>query len=326
MKVIDISQPGPPEVLTLVDRPLPQVGPNEVLIKVAAAGVNRPDLLQRRGKYPPPPGAPSHPGLEVAGHIVEVGANVSDFHVDEAVCALLQGGGYAEYVAVDARLVLRVPRGLSMIEAASLPETCFTVWANVFERARLAGTDSLLVHGGASGIGVMAIQLAKAFGHTVYATAGTEEKCRFCEQLGAARAIDYRREDFVEAIRTLTNGRGVDVVLDMVGGSYLERNLSVLASEGRLVLIATQGGRTAQLDIATVMQKGATITGSLLRPRTAEFKGRIRDELARRVWPLFEAGQVRAAVDKVFPLADAAAAHAYLESGAHKGKVVLEVA
>ncbi len=326
MKVIDIAQPGGPEVLTLAHRPTPAAGASEVLIRVAAAGLNRPDILQRRGHYPPPPGAPTHPGLEVAGTIEAIGSDVTRFRVGDAVCALLQGGGYAEYAAVDARQVLAVPPGLSMVEAAALPETCFTVWSNVFERGALTGADALLVHGGASGIGSTAIQIATALGHTVFATAGSEEKCRFCERLGAARAIDYKREDFVERIAAFTEGRGVDVVLDMVGGRYLPRNVQALATEGRLVVIAAQGGRAGEIDLLQLMQKRLVVTGSLLRPRDAEFKGRIRDALEQNVWPLIESGQFKPIIDRVFPLTEAAAAHAYMESGTHMGKIVLEVA
>lgn len=325
MKAIDIAQPGGPEVLTLVEQALPTVGATEVLIRVTAAGLNRADVLQRRGRYPPPPGAPTHPGLEVSGHVAAVGSDVTRFKVDDAVCALLQGGGYAEYVAVDERQVLPIPKGVSAVDAAALPEACFTVWSNIIDRGRLSGEDTLLVHGGASGIGTMAIQLATALGHTVFATAGSEEKCRFCERLGATRAIDYRREDFVEAIAALTQGRGADVVLDIVGGSYLERNIRALAEEGRLVVIATQGGTLGELDVLQLMRRRLTVTGSTLRNRSVQFKDRIRRELEERVWPMIESGKIKPIVDRVFPLAEAAAAHAYMESGAHKGKIVLQV-
>jgi NADPH2:quinone reductase len=326
MKVIEVVQPGGPEALTLAHRPLPAVGPGDVLIRIAAAGLNRADILQRRGRYPPPPGAPTHPGLEVAGTVVAVGAAVDRFRVDDQVCALLEGGGYAEYVAVDARQVLRVPDGVSLVEAASLPEACFTVWSNVFQRAALRGEDTLLVHGGSSGIGVTAIQIATALGHAVYVTAGSPEKCSFCESLGAAKAINYREEDFVAQIAALTKGRGVDVVLDIVGGSYLPRNLLALAIEGRLVVIATQGGVSGEIDLLKVAQKRIVVTGSLLRPRSAEFKGDVRREVEEKVWPLIQAKRVKPIVDRVFPLREAAAAHSYMESGVHKGKVVLQVA
>jgi NADPH:quinone reductase len=325
MKVVDIREPGGPEVLVCVDRPVPSVGPTQVLIKVAAAGINRPDLLQRRGRYPPPPGAPTSPGLEVAGVVVAIGTDVRELALGDRVCALLQGGGYAEYCAVDARQVLPIPGKLTMIEAASLPEAYFTVYSNVFEFGRLQRGETLLVHGGASGIGVAAIQSANALGAVVLATAGSDDKCRFCESLGAQRAIDYKREDFVAEIAKLTQDRGVDVVLDMVGGSYLARNIQALAIEGRLLSIATQGGSKGELDIGRVMQRRLVITGALLRPRSVEFKRHIRDLLVARVWPLIEAGKIKPIVDRVFGLAEAATAHAYMEGGAHKGKIILAV-
>lgn len=326
MRVIDIAQPGGPDALMLVNRPVPSIGPRDVLIRVAAAGLNRADLLQRRGRYPPPAGAPTHPGLEVAGTIVAIGDSVDRVHVGDRVCALLQGGGYADYVAIDARQVLPVPAGLSMVEAASLPEACFTVWSNVFQRGALSGNDTLLVHGGSSGIGVIAIQIASALGHAVYVTAGSEEKCRFCESLGAVHAIDYKQQDFAAEVERLTNGRGVDVVLDIVGGSYLSRNVKALAMEGRLVVIATQSGTVGDLDLLKVAQKRLVVTGSLLRPRSAEFKDAVRRELELKVWPLIEAGQVKPIVDRVFAFEDASAAHIYMEEGTHKGKIVLEIA
>ncbi|NLG76033.1 MAG: NAD(P)H-quinone oxidoreductase [Xanthomonadaceae bacterium] len=326
MNVVEVAHPGGADALRLAQQPLPSVGAGEVLIRIAAAGLNRADLLQRRGRYPPPPGAPTHLGLEVAGTIAAVGAGVERLHVDERVCALLEGGGYAEYVAVDARQVLRVPDGLSLVEAASLPEACFTVWSNVFQLGALRGEETLLVHGGSSGIGVMAIQIATALGATVYVTAGSEEKCRFCESLGARMAIDYKRQDFVAEVAARTNDRGVDVVLDIVGGRYLPRNVRALAIEGRLVVIAVQSGVVGELDLLEVARKRLVVTGSLLRPRSAEFKGALRREIEVNVWPLIEAGRVKPVVDRVFPLREAAAAHAYMESGVHKGKIVLEVA
>lgn len=325
MKVIDVLRPGGPDELVCVRRPVPSYGPGEVLIRIAAAGVNRPDILQRRGRYPPPSGAPTHPGLEVAGTVVQVGADVRDFAVGDRVCALLQGGGYAEYCAVASTQVLDVPGNLTMIEAASLPETYFTVWANVFGLGRLRDARTLLVHGGSSGIGVAAIQLASALGHTVFATAGSEEKCRFCRQLGAAHAVNYKQEDFVAAILAATNARGVDVILDMVGGSYLARNLQSLATEGRLVIIATQDGTKGEADLLRIMQQRLTITGSTLRARSASFKATIRDEVRQTVWPLISSGRIKPVVDRVFPLIEAAAAHAYMESGGHMGKIVLRV-
>ncbi len=325
MQVMEIVRPGGPEVLAAADRPLPAVGPTDVLIQVAAAGLNRPDVLQRRGHYPPPAGAPEWPGLEVSGTVAGLGSQVDRFRIGDPVCALLQGGGYAQFAAVDARQVLHIPRGLSMIEAAALPEVSFTVWSNVFERGRLGAHDTLLVHGGSSGIGSFAIQLAGARGHTVFATAGSDEKCRFCERLGAAHAINYKREDFVERIADLTQERGVDVVLDMVGGSYLSRNLLALAEEGRLVVIAAQRGVVGELDLVRMMQRRIVITGSLLRPRSVDFKDRVRQQLEANVWPRLSSGAIRPIVDRVFALSEAAAAHEYMESGTHKGKIVLEV-
>jgi NADPH2:quinone reductase len=323
MKVIEVPQPGGPEALVLGERPVPQPAPAEVLIEVAAAGLNRADILQRRGFYPSPPGAPSYPGLEVAGTIAGLGANVTQFKVGDAVCALLQGGGYAEFCSVDAGQVLPIPGSLDPIEAASLPEAMFTVWSNVFGFGRLQPGETLLVHGGSSGIGVAAIQLAVALGHTVFATAGSAEKCRFCERLGARRAIDYKSEDFVVEIGKATDGRGVDVVLDMVGGSYVPRNLQVLATQGRLVMIATQGGAKGEIDVLRIMQQRLVITGSTLRPRPVEFKRAIRDQLLATVWPLIAAGRIRPIVDSVFALAQAPQAHARMESSEHIGKIIL---
>lgn len=325
MKIVEVLQPGGPEALVISERPVPVPGADEVLIEVAAAGLNRADILQRRGFYPSPPGAPSNPGLEVAGTVVEIGAAVTEFKPGDAVCALLQGGGYSEYCSVDAGQVLPIPGSLDMIQAASLPEAMFTVWSNVFEFGRLRQGETLLVHGGSSGIGVAAIQLAAALGHTVFTTAGTDEKCRFCEQLGAKRALNYKTEDFVAAIATLTAGRGVDVVFDMIGGSYVARNLQALATEGRLVMIATQGGAKGEIDVLRIMQQRLQITGSTLRPRPAQFKREIRDKLRHHVWPLLTAGRVRPVVDSVFSLAEADKAHAHMESGTHKGKIILAV-
>lgn len=323
MQVIEVPHPGGPEALVLAERPVPQPARGEVLIEVAAAGLNRADILQRRGFYPSPPGAPSNPGLEVAGTIAGLGANVTEFKVGDAVCALLQGGGYAQYCCVDAGQVLPIPGELDMVEAASLPEAMFTVWSNVFGFGRLQPGETLLVHGGSSGIGVAAIQLAAALGHIVFATAGSAEKCRFCESLGARRAIDYKTEDFVAEIGKATDGRGVNVVFDMVGGSYVPRNLQVLATEGRLVMIATQGGGKGEIDVLRIMQQRLVITGSTLRPRSVEFKRAVRDQLLEKVWPLIAAGRVRPVVDSVFALAEAPAAHARMESSEHKGKIIL---
>ncbi|HWY23274.1 MAG TPA: NAD(P)H-quinone oxidoreductase [Nevskia sp.] len=323
MRVIDVETPGAPEALRLVERPTPHVSPGEVLIKIAAAGLNRADILQRRGHYPPPPGTPNWPGMEVAGTIAAVAPDVSEFKPGDAVCALLAGGGYAEYCVAPPGQVLPLPAGLDMVGAASLPEAYFTVWSNVFDLARLKAGESLLVHGGASGIGVAAIQLARARGATVYATAGSDERCRWCEELGAQRAINHRSEDFVAVIRAA--GGGVDVVLDMVGGDYLPRNLEALATEGRIVVIATQGGSAAKLDLLKLMLKRAMLTGTTLRSRPLAFKAAVKAALLREVWPLFERGELRPVVDRVFPLEQAAAAHAYMESGAHRGKIVLRV-
>ncbi len=323
MTAIEITQPGPPDVLQPRRRPVPVPGPGDVLIRVSAAGVNRPDVLQRLGKYPPPPGASDIPGLEVAGTVVALGTDVVGWRDGDAVCALLAGGGYAEYSVAPALQCLPVPASLDMVRAAAIPETYFTVWTNVFERGRLAPGDTILVHGGAGGIGTTAIQLARAFGARVFATAGSREKCAACERLGAEKAIDYRTEDFVAVVRQATAGRGVDLVLDIVGAAYLSRNLDVLATEGRLVLIATQGGAKGEINILPIMQRRLTVTGSTLRPRTPEQKGAIARQLRDRVWPLIEAGTVRPLVHATFPLDDAAAAHRLLEGGTHIGKIVL---
>jgi putative PIG3 family NAD(P)H quinone oxidoreductase len=325
MRVIAISRPGPPEVLTPVERPRPEPSAGELLIRVAASGVNRPDVLQRLGRYPPPPGASEIPGLEVAGTIEAVGEEVSGWARGQAVCALLSGGGYAEYVAAPAGQCLPVPAGLSMTEAAALPETVFTVWTNVFDRGRLKPDETILIHGGASGIGTIAIQLARALGSRVYVTAGSAEKCAACERLGAERAINYRSEDFVDIVKTRTHERGVDVILDMVGGDYVARNLEALAPDGRLVQIAFLRGSAVEIDLRSVMQKRLTLTGSTLRPRTIQQKTVIACAVRSHVWPLIEAGAVRPVVHATFPLADAAAAHRMMEEDLHIGKIVLLV-
>jgi NADPH2:quinone reductase len=319
MIAIDPSEPGGPDVLQPVERPVPAAGEGELLIKVAAAGVNRPDVMQRLGLYPPPPGAPSIPGLEVAGSIVG-GARDG-----EAVCALVSGGGYAQYCVAPEGQCLPVPRGFSMVEAAALPETFFTVWTNLFQRGAAKAGDTLLVHGGTSGIGTTAILLGKAFGLTVIVTAGSPEKCARALGAGAAHAIDYRAQDFVEAVKRITGGRGVDIVLDMIGGDYLPRNLDCLAEEGRHVSIAVQRGAKAELPIWQVMAKRLTLTGSTLRARPAAFKTALAAELRERVWPRLDAGEIRPVIDTVFPLADAAGAHRRMEAGEHVGKIVLEV-
>lgn len=325
MRAIDPAGPGGPEVLVAVERPVPRPGVGEVLIGVAAAGVNRPDVLQRRGLYPPPPGAPSIPGLEIAGTIVATGESVARDMEGRAVCALVAGGGYAEYALAHAGLCLPVPPALSMVEAAALPETLFTVWTNLFERAYAREGETALVHGGASGIGTMAIALANLFGVRIIVTCGSDDKCRRAEALGAAAAINYRTHDFVEEVKRLTDGRGADIVLDMVGGDYLPRNLDCLAEEGRHVSIAVQRGATAEINIARIMGRRLMLTGSTLRPRSVEFKSRVADELARNVWPLVEEGRLRPVIDSTFPLAEAAAAHRRMEAGEHLGKIVLEV-
>jgi len=325
MNVIEIREPGRPDVLVPARRDLPRPGPGEVLIAVHAAGINRPDLLQRMGLYPPPPGASDIPGLEVAGEVVALGEGVDAPALGARVCALLAGGGYAEYVAVPAPQCLPVPRGLDMLEAAAVPETFFTVWTNVFDRGRLQPGETLLVHGGASGIGTTAIQLASALGARVFATAGSAEKCGLCRELGAELAVNYREEDFVQACREATGGRGVDVILDMVAGDYVPRNLELAAPEGRIVVIGFLGGWSADLDLRPVMIKRLTLTGSTLRARSVSEKGQIARALAARVWPLLEAGNVRPRLFRVFPLAGAAEAHALMESGQHSGKIVLQV-
>jgi NADPH:quinone reductase len=326
MLAIQIREPGEPDVLVPVERPRPAPSAGEVLIRVAAAGVNRPDVMQRRGKYPPPPGASDIPGLEIAGTIEQVGAEVTAWREGDAVCALVAGGGYAEYCVAPAPQCLPAPRGLDLVAAAAIPETFFTVWSNVFERGRLATGESILVHGGSSGIGTTAIQLARARGSRVFVTAGSAEKCAACERLGAERAINYRDTDFLTAIRDLTGGRGVDVILDMVGGEYFSRNIDALAAGGRLVEIATLRGATAELTITTVMQRRLTITGSTLRARAVADKGAIARAVHANVWPLIEAGTVKPVIFKTFPLARAADAHRLLESSQHIGKLVLTTA
>jgi NADPH2:quinone reductase len=326
MKAIEITTFGKPEVLQLCERDKPQLKAGEILIKVAAAGVNRPDVFQRMGNYPVPPGASDLPGLEIAGTIEEGDLSGSDFTIGAKVCALVQGGGYAEYCAAPLAQCLPVPNGLSFVEAASLPETFYTVWSNVFDRAGLKGQESLLVQGGSSGIGVTAIQLAHAMGHTVYATAGSADKVAACEALGATKCINYKTEDFVEVLRGLTGGRGVDVILDMVAGSYVARELQCLADDGRMVMIATLGGSKGEIDMSQVMRRRLTITGSTLRPRPVAFKAAIADKLKTHVWPLIEAGKIKPVIFRSFALAEASQAHILMESGEHIGKIVLEVA
>ena len=325
MSVVEISGPGGPEVLRLTQRPTPKPGPNEVLIRVIAAGVNRPDVMQRLGRYPPPPGASDIPGLEVAGVIVGLGQTPTSLHVGDRVCALVAGGGYAEYCVAPVPQCLPIPRGLDFIQAAGIPETFFTVWTNVFERGRLVAGECLLVHGGSSGIGTTAIQLARARGARVFATAGSTEKCEACEQLGSERAINHRTEDFAQVVQGLTGGRGVDVILDMVGGSYFGRNIDALAVEGRLVQIASLEGAKVELDLQAVMQRRLTITGSTLRPRSVEEKGAIARAVHKEVWPLIESGRLRPVIHATFTLAKAAEAHRLMETGSHIGKIILVV-
>ena len=325
MQAIEITRPGAPEVLQLCERPMPVAGPGQVLIKVHAAGVNRPDVLQRTGNYPVPPGASDIPGLEVAGEIVDGDVGASGLQIGDMVCALAQGGGYAQYCVAPVEQCLPVPKGFSAIEAASLPETFFTVWSNVFDRVHLSGSETLLVQGGSSGIGVTAIQLATALGHRVFATAGSDEKCRACEALGAERGINYRTEDFVEIVKAATGGRGVDVILDMVGGDYVPREIQALADDGRLVLIALLGGAKAQVSLGQILLRRLTITGSTLRPRPVAFKAAIAAQLREKVWPLLEAGRIKPVIFKTFPLTEAAQAHALMETSTHVGKIMLTV-
>jgi len=325
MTAVEISRPGGPDVLRPSERPVQRPEPGEVLIHVAAAGVNRPDLMQREGKYPPPPGASDIPGLEIAGTVVALGPDSTDrrWKIGDAVCALVAGGGYAEYAVAPSVQCLPVPTGMSMAAAAAIPETFFTVWTNLFQRGRLAEGDRTLIHGGTSGIGTTAIQLARELGATVYATAGSLEKCAACTSLGATVAINYKTEDFVEVIKRVTESRGVDVILDIIGGDYLARNLDCLAMNGRLVQIGLMGGARAQLSLTPVLQRRLTITGSTLRPRTVEEKGALARDLEKNVWPLLSSGKVAPLIHRTFPLTAADDAHRSLESGDPIGKIVL---
>jgi len=325
MHAIEITQPGKPEVLQLCERPRPVLKAGEILIRVHAAGINRPDVLQRMGHYPVPPGASDLPGLEVAGEIVDGDLGDSGFKRGDMVCALVQGGGYAEYCAAPLEQCLPLPEGLSPLEAATLPETYFTVWSNVFDRAGLAAGESLLVQGGSSGIGVTAIQLATALGHRVFATAGSADKCRAVEELGAERGINYRNEDFAAVVKELTNNKGVDVILDMVAGDYVAREVDCLADDGRLVIIALLGGAKANLDMGQVLRRRLTLTGSTLRPRPVAFKAAIARQLREQVWPLFGQGKLKPVIHRIFPLEQAAEAHTLMESSTHVGKIVLQV-
>ena len=325
MKAVEITRPGGPEVLVPGERPRPEPGPQEILVKVAAAGVNRPDVLQRTGNYPVPPGASDIPGLEIAGEVIECGSAVKLWKPGDRVCALVAGGGYAEYCTAPEAQALPVPKGLSMGEAASLPETFFTVWSNVWDRAQLKPGESLLVQGGSSGIGVSAIQMAAAMGNRVFATAGSDEKCAACVRLGAEKAFNYKAEDWSNSLRAATNGKGVDVILDMVGGDYVAKELKCLADDGRLVFIAFLRGPKGELDIFELMRRRLVVTGSTLRPRPVEFKGAIARNLRERIWPLIEAGRIRPQIYKTFPLEKAADAHRLMESSQHIGKIVLTV-
>jgi NADPH2:quinone reductase len=325
MRCVEISKPGGPEVLVAAERPTPSPQANEILVKVAAAGVNRPDVLQRLGRYPVPPGASDLPGLEIAGEVCALGSAATKFRIGDKVCALVSGGGYAEYCVAPQEQVLPMPKGLSPVQAASLPETFFTVWSNVYDRARLAPGESLLVQGGSSGIGVTAIQLAAAMGNRVFATAGSAEKCAACVRLGAEKAINYRTQDFLEEIKAATGGKGVDVILDMVGGDYVPKELKCLADDGRLVFIAFLRGPKAELDINELMRRRLTLTGSTLRPRPVEFKGAIAGSLREKVWPLIEAGKIKPVIFTTFPLAQASEAHRLMETSTHIGKIVLVV-
>ena len=326
MKFVNITEPGGPKVLQLADGPVPEAGQGEILIKVSAAGVNRPDVAQRLGTYPVPPGASPIPGLEVSGEVVACGDGATKFSAGDQVCALVNGGGYAEYVAVPEGQCLPIPDGLSNIEAAALPETFFTVWTNVFERGALKSGESFLVHGGSSGIGTTAIQLAKSRGATVYATAGSAEKCRACEDLGADLAVNYRQEDFVEVLRKATDGRGVDVILDMVGGDYVPRNAELAALYGRIVIIATLRGKSSEISLIPILMKCLVVTGSVLRPRTDAEKAAIAASLLEHAWPLIEAGTVKPVIHSTFSLEDVAKAHELMESSKHIGKIVLTFA
>ena len=326
MTAIGIKTPGGPEVLVPEERPVPSPGPTEVLVKVRAAGVNRPDVMQRKGHYPPPPGAPDIPGLEIAGDIVSVGEKVTRWKVGDKICALVSGGGYAEYCVTDEATALSIPKGFSYIDAAALPETFMTVWHNVFERGALKAGETLLVHGGSSGIGTTAIMLAKAFGAKVIATAGSAEKCEACRKIGADVAIDYNKEDFVAVTKEATGKKGAELILDMIGGDYVDRNFEAAAVEGRIVQIATQKGTKVTADLRRLMLKRLTHTGSTLRARPVADKAAIARALEKNVWPLLEAGKVHPVIDSTYPLAKASEAHARMETSLHIGKIMLEVA
>src|SRR5271168_977767 len=325
MTVVEIAAPGGPEQLKSSVRPIPQPGDGEVLVQVAAAGVNRPDVMQRQGRYPPPPGASDLPGMEIAGQIVALGPKVSGLSVGDKITSLLPGGGYAAYATAAAPLCMPIPEGLSMVEAAAIPETYMTVWTNLFDRGRCKAGDIVLIHGGTSGIGTTAIQLAAAWGARVFATAGSDEKVQACVKLGAVRAINYRTEDFVEVMRAETEGKGVDVTLDMVAGTYVARNLEAAAVEGRVVTISLLGGARAEINMGTVLTKRLTLTGSTLRSRTVAQKAEVADAVRKNIWPLLAAGRVRPVIYATFPLADACEAHRLMETSNHIGKIVLTI-
>ncbi len=325
MDVVEIAEPGGPEVLVAAGREMPEPGPGEVLIKVAAAGVNFPDVMQRRGHYPPPPGASDIPGLEIAGTVVALGDGVTAPAIGDAVCALVTGGGYAAYCVAPAPQCLAVPSNFDMVTAAAIPETFFTVWTNLFDRGRLKPGETVLIHGGSGGIGSAAIMVAHATGARVFTTARTEKKCAACRDIGAERAINYTSEDFVEIVKAATDGAGVDLILDIVGGDYTVRNLAALAVEGRLVQVAVQGGAKVEVPLFVIMQKRITLTGSTLRARSVADKGAIADALRENVWPLFEAGTIEPLIHATFPLAEAAGAHELMESSEHIGKIVLTI-
>ena len=325
MNVVEIAAPGGPEQLKPGVRPVPRPGEEEVLVRVAAAGVNRPDVMQRQGRYPPPPGASDLPGLEIAGEIAALGSKVFGWSVGDKVTALLAGGGYAEYAVAAAPLCLPVPRGISLVEAAAIPETFFTVWTNLFDRGRCQTGDTVLIHGGTSGIGTTAIQLAVAWGARVFATAGSDDKARACERFGAVRGINYRTEDFVEVMRAETGGKGVDIILDMVAGNYVARNLEIASLEGRIVVISLLGGSRAEINMSMILSKRLTLTGSTLRARTVAQKAAVADAVRKNIWPLLEAGRVRPVIHATFPLTEASEAHRLMETSNHIGKIVLTV-
>jgi NADPH2:quinone reductase len=325
MTVVEIAAPGGPEQLRTAIRPVPRPSDGEVLVRVEAAGINRPDVMQRQGRYPPPPGASDLPGMEIAGEVVALGPNVSGVSLGDKVTSLLPGGGYAGYAVAAAPLLMPIPKGLSMVQAAAIPETFLTVWTNLFERGRCKAGDIVLIHGGTSGIGTTAIQLAKVWGARVFATAGSEAKARACEDLGAVRGIDYKTEDFVEVIRAETKGYGVDITLDMVAGSYVQRNLDIAAVEGRVVTISLLGGSRAEINVGMILIKRLTLTGSTLRSRTVAQKAAVAEAVRQNVWPLIESGKVRPVIFKTFPLAEASEAHRLMETSNHIGKIVLTV-